>query len=75
MAICNHTPECSWIPIPDQRILFYCNFCICDLQAENLITHRDEIFSRPKRTWFVTEKEKKLVANAGKVIFNISVYI
>lgn len=34
-----------------------------------MITHRDEIFSRPKRTWFVTEKEKKLVANAGKVIF------
>lgn len=35
-------------------------------KAENMITHRDEIFSRPKRTWFVTEKEKKLVANAGK---------
>ncbi|KAL4590242.1 hypothetical protein LXL04_003168 [Taraxacum kok-saghyz] len=34
-------------------------------KAENLITHRDEIFSRPKRTWFVTEKEKRLVANAG----------
>ncbi|KAK9063650.1 hypothetical protein SSX86_017521 [Deinandra increscens subsp. villosa] len=35
-------------------------------KAENMITHRDEILSRPKRTWFVTEKEKKLVANAGK---------
>ncbi|KAJ0716140.1 putative RNA helicase [Helianthus annuus] len=35
-------------------------------KAENMIRHRDEIFSRPKRTWFVTEKEKKLVANAGK---------
>ncbi|KAI3726133.1 hypothetical protein L1987_65930 [Smallanthus sonchifolius] len=35
-------------------------------KAENMITHRDEIFSRPKRTWFVTEKEKKHVANAGK---------
>lgn len=35
-------------------------------KAENMITHRDEIFARPKRTWFVTEKEKKLVANAGK---------
>lgn len=34
-----------------------------------MIIHRDEIFSRPKRTWFVTEKEKKLVANAGKVGF------
>ena len=40
------------------------------LQAENLITHKDEIFSRPKRTWFVTEKEKRLVANAGMVIFS-----
>ncbi|WCJ35081.1 ATP-dependent RNA helicase DRS1 [Euphorbia peplus] len=34
-------------------------------KAENLITHRDEIFARPKRTWFVTEKEKKLVAKAS----------
>ncbi|GJU75016.1 DEAD-box ATP-dependent RNA helicase 28 [Tanacetum coccineum] len=38
------------------------------VKAENMITHRDEIFSRPKRTWFVTEKEKKLVANAGKTV-------
>ena len=36
-----------------------------------MITYRDEIFSRPKRTWFVTEKEKKLVADAGKVTFSI----
>lgn len=35
-------------------------------KAENMIAHRDEIFSRPKRTWFVTEKEKKLVAKAAK---------
>ncbi|KAM0070291.1 putative RNA helicase [Helianthus debilis subsp. tardiflorus] len=35
-------------------------------KAENMIRHRDEIFSCPKRTWFITEKEKKLVANAGK---------
>lgn len=32
-----------------------------------MIAHRDEIFSRPKRTWFVTEKEKKLAAKAAKV--------
>ena len=25
-----------------------------------MIEHRDEIFARPKRTWFMTEKEKKL---------------
>ncbi|GFP95250.1 dead-box ATP-dependent RNA helicase 28 [Phtheirospermum japonicum] len=35
-------------------------------KAENMIAHRDEIFSRPKRTWFVTEKEKKLAAQEAK---------
>ena len=39
------------------------------LQAENMIEHRDEIYARPKRTWFMTEKEKKLVAKAEKVSF------
>ena len=37
------------------------------LQAENMIEHKDEIFSRPKRTWFTTEREKKLIAMAAKV--------
>ncbi|XP_010542208.1 PREDICTED: DEAD-box ATP-dependent RNA helicase 28 [Tarenaya hassleriana] len=35
-------------------------------KAENMIAHRDEIFSRPKRTWFLTEKEKRLVAKTEK---------
>ncbi|CAN4094003.1 unnamed protein product [Withania somnifera] len=35
-------------------------------KAENMIAHRDEIYSRPKRTWFVTENEKKLVQKAAK---------
>ncbi|KAJ0236722.1 DEAD-box ATP-dependent RNA helicase 28 [Hirschfeldia incana] len=35
-------------------------------KAENMIEHRDEIYARPKRTWFITEKEKKLVAKAEK---------
>lgn len=35
-----------------------------------MIAHKDEIYSRPKRTWFATEKEKKLVAKAAKVSFN-----
>ncbi|KAM7505684.1 hypothetical protein LguiB_004588 [Lonicera macranthoides] len=35
-------------------------------KAENMIAHKDEIYSRPKRTWFVTEKDKKLVAKAAK---------
>ncbi|TKY46841.1 DEAD-box ATP-dependent RNA helicase 28 [Spatholobus suberectus] len=35
-------------------------------KAENMIAHKEEIYSRPKRTWFVTEKEKKLAAKACK---------
>ncbi|XP_047326482.1 DEAD-box ATP-dependent RNA helicase 28 [Impatiens glandulifera] len=35
-------------------------------KAENMIAHKDEIFSRPKRTWFVTEKEKRVVAKNAK---------
>ncbi|KAI4306069.1 hypothetical protein L6164_029380 [Bauhinia variegata] len=36
-------------------------------KAENMIAHKEEIYSRPKRTWFQTEKEKKLAAKAAKV--------
>ncbi|ONK72634.1 uncharacterized protein A4U43_C04F21440 [Asparagus officinalis] len=35
-------------------------------KAENMIKHKDEIYSRPKRTWFVTEREKKLIAKTAK---------
>lgn len=35
-----------------------------------MIAHKDDIFSRPKKTWFITEKEKKLVAKAAKVDLN-----
>lgn len=35
-------------------------------KAENMILHRDEIYSRPKRTWFATEKDKKLIAKSVK---------
>ncbi|KAL9445844.1 hypothetical protein AB3S75_013682 [Citrus x aurantiifolia] len=35
-------------------------------KAENMIAHKEEIFARPKRTWFVTEKEKKFAAKADK---------
>lgn len=38
------------------------------IQAENMILHRDEIYSRPKRTWFATEKDKKLIAKSVKVV-------
>ncbi|KAK1296541.1 DEAD-box ATP-dependent RNA helicase 28 [Acorus calamus] len=36
------------------------------MKAENMIEHKDEIYSRPKKTWFVTEKEKKLIAKTAK---------
>lgn len=42
------------------------------IQAENMILHRDEIYSRPKRTWFATEKDKKLVAKSVKVLLFFS---
>ncbi|MED6133020.1 DEAD-box ATP-dependent RNA helicase 28 [Stylosanthes scabra] len=39
-------------------------------KAENMIAHKEEIFSRPKRTWFVTETEKKVAAKAAKASIN-----
>ncbi|KAJ6804321.1 DEAD-box ATP-dependent RNA helicase 28 [Iris pallida] len=35
-------------------------------KAENMIKHKEEIFSRPKKTWFATEREKMLLAKAAK---------
>ncbi|KAG9146526.1 hypothetical protein Leryth_022588 [Lithospermum erythrorhizon] len=35
-------------------------------KAENLIAHKDEIYSRPKRTWFITETEKKRIVKEAK---------
>lgn len=45
-------------------LIFALSLCT---QAENMIVHQEEIFSRPKKTWFITDKEKKLVAKAAKV--------
>ena len=28
-------------------------------KGQNMLEHEDEIFGRPKRTWFQTEKEKE----------------
>jgi len=39
-------------------------------KGQNLITHEDEIHSRPKRTWFESEKEKKAAKDAGAVVLN-----
>lgn len=34
-------------------------------KAENIMTHEDEIHSRPKRTWFESEKEKLIAKKKG----------
>ncbi|GJN35028.1 hypothetical protein PR202_gb23754 [Eleusine coracana subsp. coracana] len=38
----------------------------CCFTAENMIAHKEEIYSRPKRTWHTTEREKMLLAKAAK---------
>ena len=39
-------------------------------KGENLIQHEEEIKSRPKRTWFETEKDKKSAKEAGRAELN-----
>jgi ATP-dependent RNA helicase DDX27 len=39
-------------------------------KGENLIKHEDEIKSRPKRTWFETEKDKSNAKKAGRAELN-----
>lgn len=35
-------------------------------KSENMLKHSDEIYARPARTWFQTEKEKKKAKDVGK---------
>ncbi|KAJ1922263.1 nucleolar DEAD-box protein required for synthesis of 60S ribosomal subunit [Mycoemilia scoparia] len=42
-------------------------------KAENLIKHRDEIHSRPKRTWFQTAKDKSAAKQRGRESFKQNV--
>lgn len=35
-------------------------------KGQNMVEHHDEIFSRPARTWFQSEKEKAAAKEAGK---------
>ncbi|KIW04767.1 uncharacterized protein PV09_03958 [Verruconis gallopava] len=35
-------------------------------RTENIIVHQDEILSRPKRTWFESEREKRAAKEAGR---------
>ncbi|KAI1465191.1 uncharacterized protein F4812DRAFT_462034 [Daldinia caldariorum] len=39
-------------------------------KGENMVVHEDEIKSRPKRTWFETQHEKKKAKEAGKAELN-----
>ncbi|KAJ5488245.1 Helicase C-terminal [Penicillium expansum] len=39
-------------------------------KGENLMKHGNEIMSRPKRTWFETEKDKKVARKLGAVELN-----
>lgn len=39
-------------------------------KGENLMKHGNEIMSRPKRTWFETEKDKKVSRKLGAVELN-----
>ncbi|KAG0467014.1 hypothetical protein HPP92_018028 [Vanilla planifolia] len=39
-------------------------------KAENMITHKEDIYSRPRKTWFATEKEKRLLVKASKDSLN-----
>ena len=39
-------------------------------KGENTIEHQAEIMSRPKRTWFESEKEKQVAKNAGRAELN-----
>ena len=39
-------------------------------KGDNLIKHEDEIMSRPKRSWFETEKEKRAAKDRGRLELN-----
>jgi ATP-dependent RNA helicase DDX27 len=39
-------------------------------KGENLVVHEAEIMSRPKRTWFESEKDKKMAKDKGRVELN-----
>lgn len=39
-------------------------------RGENIVKHQDEIMARPKRTWFVSEKEKRVAKKAGRAELN-----
>lgn len=55
--------------------LIWCHSILNLCFVQNLLEHEGEIFSRPARTWFQTEKQKKELAAAaaaaaeGRIVF------
>jgi ATP-dependent RNA helicase DDX27 len=41
-------------------------------KGQNLIEHHDEIFARPARTWFQTEKQKSSAEGEVQIVFKAS---
>lgn len=39
-------------------------------RAENRVLHEEEILARPRRTWFESEREKRVARGAGRVELN-----
>lgn len=39
-------------------------------KAQNIIEHEDQIKSRPKKTWFQTNKERQNIKRKKKLFFN-----
>ena len=39
-------------------------------KADNILTHRDEIMARPKKTWFESEKDKLSAKQKGNELLN-----
>ena len=39
-------------------------------RADNIVTHREEILARPKKTWFESEADKKVAKQRGRVQLN-----
>ena len=40
-------------------------------KGQNLLEHGDDIYSRPARTWFQSEKEKQEAKGSFAVVFDI----
>jgi hypothetical protein len=46
--------------------LFQSRFNILNVQAQNMMDHEAEIYSRPKREWFQSTRDKRMIAAEAK---------